>query len=81
MVENSIAAMIIEYPVVPLGASRFRLQVMASHTAEQAIEAASVMSRVLSEVSRGEDLVMIPETQKNMSRDRLTFSSLAVAEA
>jgi|GEM_PF-16354 len=50
MMENSLAAMIIEYPVVPLGASRFRLQVMATHTDEQAVETAKVIGRVVGEV-------------------------------
>lgn len=36
MTERNIATMILEYPVVPIGAARFRLQVMASHTIEQA---------------------------------------------
>lgn len=36
MMERNIATMILEYPVVPLGASRFRLQVMATHTIAQA---------------------------------------------
>jgi len=36
MTERNIATMILEYPVVPIGSARFRLQVMASHTIEQA---------------------------------------------
>ncbi len=36
MTERNIATMILEYPVVPIGSARFRLQVMASHTLEQA---------------------------------------------
>ncbi len=43
MTEAQLAAMIIEYPVVPLGASRFRLQVMATHTPEQAKQAAQII--------------------------------------
>lgn len=52
MMENQVAAMIIEYPVVPLGATRFRLQVMASHSEEQATHAARVISRVVHEVQK-----------------------------
>ncbi len=36
MTERNIATMILEYPVVPIGSARFRLQVMASHTIAQA---------------------------------------------
>ncbi len=40
MQKRQIAAMILEYPVVASGSARFRLQVMASHTPEQATYAA-----------------------------------------
>lgn len=36
MTERNIATMILEYPVVPIGSARFRLQIMASHTIKQA---------------------------------------------
>lgn len=50
LMERNIAAMIIEYPVVALGQTRFRLQVMASHTEEQARETAKVMGEVVRDV-------------------------------
>jgi 7-keto-8-aminopelargonate synthetase-like enzyme len=50
IVENNLAAMIIEYPVVPLGASRFRLQVMASHTKAEVQQAARVIGAVMREL-------------------------------
>lgn len=45
--ENQMAAMILEYPVVPLGATRYRLQVMASHSQADARAAAAVIDKVL----------------------------------
>jgi glycine C-acetyltransferase/8-amino-7-oxononanoate synthase len=51
MMENNLSTMIIEYPIVPLGASRFRLQVMASHTHVQALEAAKIMGKVHREIN------------------------------
>ena len=47
--ERNIANMILEYPVVALGATRFRLQVMASHTPADAIEAARGISEIILE--------------------------------
>jgi len=54
--ERNIANMILEYPVVALGATRFRLQVMASHTCEEAIEAAGVISNIILESRNGVNL-------------------------
>jgi glycine C-acetyltransferase len=51
--QHNIANMILEYPVVALGATRFRLQVMASHTREDAVTAASIISKIIQE-ARGE---------------------------
>lgn len=47
--EKNIANMILEYPVVALGATRFRLQVMASHAKSDAIEAAHLISDIILE--------------------------------
>ena len=55
IVENNLAAMIIEYPVVPLGASRFRLQVMASHSIAEVQHAAKIIGNVMRQV-RGEQI-------------------------
>lgn len=40
-----------EYPVVPVGASRFRIQMMANHTEEQAREGARLTIEALSEAA------------------------------
>lgn len=50
--ERNVAAMILEYPVVAIGASRFRLQVMSTHTADEAIEASRVISEVIAEAKK-----------------------------
>lgn len=42
----------VEFPAVPLKASRFRMQVMATHTPEQAATAASLVSASLEEAHR-----------------------------
>ena len=49
MQRRNIAAMILEYPVVAVGAARFRLQVMASHTEEEARIAARNIAEVIAE--------------------------------
>lgn len=54
--EMNIAAMILEYPVVPLGATRYRLQVMASHTVEDAKKAARIIDFVLTRLKSRSDL-------------------------
>ncbi|AUP79297.1 aminotransferase class I/II-fold pyridoxal phosphate-dependent enzyme [Flavivirga eckloniae] len=49
MTERNIATMILEYPVVPIGSARFRLQVMASHTIEQANAVVSNIAEAIDE--------------------------------
>lgn len=44
LTERNIAAMIIEYPLVAIGAARFRLQAMANHTVEDGLIAAGVIA-------------------------------------
>jgi Cdc6-like AAA superfamily ATPase len=41
--------MVVEYPVVPSGSARLRLQVMPSHTPEQAGQAAAAIAAAVSE--------------------------------
>jgi glycine C-acetyltransferase/8-amino-7-oxononanoate synthase len=47
LTERGIAAMIIEYPLVAIGAARFRLQAMANHTVEQGLTATRVIARTI----------------------------------
>jgi glycine C-acetyltransferase/8-amino-7-oxononanoate synthase len=46
---RGVAAMVVEYPVVPSGSARLRLQVMPSHTPEQAGQAAAAIAAAVSE--------------------------------
>jgi len=48
---RNIAAMILEYPVVATGSARFRLQVMASHTKQQASIAVKEITEVIEEAT------------------------------
>jgi glycine C-acetyltransferase len=50
LTERGIAAMIIEYPLVAIGAARFRLQAMATHSIEEAVLAAKVIGQTVKEV-------------------------------
>lgn len=52
MTEHQMAAMIIEYPLVPLGAARYRLQVMASHTHAQAASFAQTIAKIQRELTQ-----------------------------
>jgi glycine C-acetyltransferase/8-amino-7-oxononanoate synthase len=47
--ERNVLAFMVEFPIAPTGASRFRLQVQASHTPEQGREAAGVFADVIQE--------------------------------
>ena len=47
--ERNIATMILEYPVVATGSSRFRLQVMATHELDQAVFAATQIVEMIAE--------------------------------
>ena len=42
--ERGVLANLVEYPAVPLGQARFRMQAMATHTAEQAQQAAATVA-------------------------------------
>lgn len=46
---RGVSAMVVEYPVVPGGSARLRLQVMPSHTPEQAGQAAAAIAAAVSE--------------------------------
>lgn len=50
--ERNVLAFMVEFPISPTGASRFRLQVQASHTAEQGRQAARVFAEVIAEARR-----------------------------
>lgn len=50
--ERNVLAFMVEFPIAPTGASRFRLQVQASHTAEQGRQAARVFGEVLAEARK-----------------------------
>lgn len=47
--ERNVLALLVEFPVAPTGASRFRLQVQASHTAAQGQEVSLVFADVVRE--------------------------------
>jgi len=49
---RGVAAMVVEYPVVPSGSARLRLQVMPSHTFEQAEQAAAAIAAAVSDTKR-----------------------------
>ena len=42
--ERGVLANLVEYPAVPLGKARFRMQAMATHTAQQAQQAAGIVA-------------------------------------
>jgi 7-keto-8-aminopelargonate synthetase-like enzyme len=42
--ERGVIASLIEYPAVPLGMARFRMQLMPTHTPEQVCEAARIIA-------------------------------------
>jgi glycine C-acetyltransferase len=44
-----VFANLVEFPAVPLKGSRFRMQVMATHTPEQVREAAATVAGVIAE--------------------------------
>ncbi|WP_331731077.1 aminotransferase class I/II-fold pyridoxal phosphate-dependent enzyme (plasmid) [Kitasatospora sp. NBC_00070] len=46
---RGVAAMVVEYPVVPSGTARLRLQIMPSHTPEQARQAAAAVADAVAE--------------------------------
>ena len=50
--ERNVLAFMVEFPIAPTGASRFRLQVQASHTPEQGREAARVFAEVIGDAKR-----------------------------
>jgi 7-keto-8-aminopelargonate synthetase-like enzyme len=47
--ERGVHANLVEFPAVAIGASRFRMQVMATHTEEQARDAATRMAEAIAE--------------------------------
>jgi len=56
--ERHVFANLVEYPAVPVKGSRFRMQVMATHTEAQVLEAAAVVADVIAEargIAAGEE--------------------------
>jgi glycine C-acetyltransferase len=47
--DRGVHANLVEFPAVPVGASRFRMQVMATHTEEQAVQAAEIVASSISD--------------------------------
>jgi glycine C-acetyltransferase len=47
--ERGVLANLVEYPAVAVGSARFRMQVMATHTPEQARDAATVVASAIGE--------------------------------
>ena len=50
--DNDVFANLVEFPAVAVGASRFRLQVMATHSSEQVSKAAEIVSWAIKEGRR-----------------------------
>jgi len=48
--ERGLLTNLVEFPAVPVGRSRFRMQVMARHTPEQAAHAATLIADILTEM-------------------------------
>jgi 7-keto-8-aminopelargonate synthetase-like enzyme len=46
---RGVHANLVEFPAVPVSGSRFRMQVMATHTPAQAVEAAGVVASAIAE--------------------------------
>ncbi len=51
--ERGLLTNLVEYPAVPLGASRLRMQAMAGHTPEQAREAARIIDECIQDAKFG----------------------------
>ncbi len=52
LAEAGVIANLVEYPAVPLQSTRFRFQVMASHTTEQCVAAAEALALVVEQAQR-----------------------------
>lgn len=51
MFQRGVLANLVEFPAVALGKSRFRMQVMASHTGEQSLRAAQIVADCIAEAT------------------------------
>jgi 7-keto-8-aminopelargonate synthetase-like enzyme len=51
--ERGVHANLVEFPAVPVGDSRFRMQVMATHHEEQAVQAAEIVASAIAEAKSG----------------------------
>ncbi|MFE3323298.1 aminotransferase class I/II-fold pyridoxal phosphate-dependent enzyme [Streptomyces sp. NPDC059176] len=54
---RGVAAMVVEYPVVPSGSARLRLQVMPTHTTEQVEQAAAAIADATAEARAAVDAI------------------------
>ncbi len=52
MFERNVFGNPVEFPAVPVGAARFRLQVMATHQPRQMVEAADVTASSIEDAKR-----------------------------
>ena len=52
MFERNVFGNPVEFPAVPVGAARFRLQVMATHQPQQMLEAAEVTASSIEDARR-----------------------------
>jgi glycine C-acetyltransferase len=58
---TGLVANLVEFPAVPKGAARFRLQVMADHEEEQVAEAAAIIQEAHKSAARDLEAIMNPE--------------------
>ncbi len=71
--ERGVFANLVEYPAVRLRESRFRMQVMSSHTPEQAREGAEVVSGAIEEARK---LVEAPQPHRRVARNTAVQAEL-----
>lgn len=69
VLERNVLANMVEFPAVALGSARFRMQVMAEHTNEQARQAAQVVAKAI-----GEARSQVPSSLAGMPGDAFVFS-------
>ena len=58
---RGLVANLVEFPAVPKGAARFRLQVMANHNEEEVAEAADILRAANSAAAAELDAIVNPE--------------------
>lgn len=60
---KGLVANLVEFPAVPKGAARFRLQVMANHAEEQVAAAADIMLNAYQAAAAELDSIVNPENR------------------